>query len=38
MTEKNVFVITLLCEPQMLQEYGCFKVQHHIVFQLVIMQ
>jgi len=38
MAEKFVFLITPLCEPQILQEYGCFKVEHPIVFQPVIMQ
>lgn len=38
MAENFVFLITLQCEPQILQEYGCLKVEHPIVFQPVIMQ
>jgi len=38
MAEKFVFLITLLCEHQILQEFGCFKVEHPVVFQQLIMQ
>ena len=37
MDEKFVFLITQLCEPQILQEYGCFEVERPVVFQPVIV-